>query len=81
MLAIFFVGAIVTYFMLPYDWFMEIIGFLATFIEAMLGKFALNKRKFSGNDMQTETQMALHSKVLPNFCATSKGNQRKACQL
>lgn len=39
MLAIFFVGAIATYFMLPYDWFMETIGFLATFIEAMLGKF------------------------------------------
>lgn len=38
MLALFFIGAIVTYFMLPYDWFMEIIGFLATFIEAMLGK-------------------------------------------
>lgn len=38
MLAVFFVGAIITFFMLPYHWFMETIGFLATFIEAMLGK-------------------------------------------
>lgn len=44
MLAMFFIGAIVTYFMLPYDWFMEIIGFLATFIEAMLGKFYIYNR-------------------------------------
>lgn len=39
MLAVFFVGAIITFFMLPYTWFMETIGFLATFIEAMLGTF------------------------------------------
>lgn len=42
MLATFFIGAIVTYFMLPYHWFMETIGFLATFIEAMLGKLNSN---------------------------------------
>lgn len=45
MLALFFIGAIVTYFMLPYDWFMEIIGFLATFIEAMLGKWKVDGEK------------------------------------
>lgn len=46
MLAVFFIGAIVTYFMLPYNYVMETIGFLATFIEAMLGKLCciqLNK--------------------------------------
>lgn len=38
MLAVWLIGAIITYFMLPYIWFMETIGFLAVFIEAMLGK-------------------------------------------
>ncbi|XP_055377316.1 solute carrier family 66 member 2 isoform X1 [Condylostylus longicornis] len=31
------VGAAITYLMLPYDWFMETVGFLAVFTEAMLG--------------------------------------------
>lgn len=38
MLAVWLVGAIITFFMLPYMWFNEIMGFLAVFIEAMLGK-------------------------------------------
>lgn len=38
MLAIWLIGAIITFFMLPYMWFNEIMGFLAVFIEAMLGK-------------------------------------------
>lgn len=38
MLAIWFVGAIITYFMLPFTYFMESVGFMAVFIEAMLGK-------------------------------------------
>lgn len=38
MLAVWFVGAIITYFMLPFTLFMESVGFMAVFIEAMLGK-------------------------------------------
>lgn len=38
MLAIWLVGAILTYFMLPFTFFMESVGFMAVFIEAMLGK-------------------------------------------
>ncbi|XP_055300297.1 solute carrier family 66 member 2 isoform X1 [Sitodiplosis mosellana] len=37
MLAVWFVGAIITYFMLPFTFFMESVGFMAVFIEAMLG--------------------------------------------
>jgi len=39
MLVMWAVGAGVTYFMLPVNWFMETIGFLAVFTEAMLGEF------------------------------------------
>lgn len=39
MLVVWAVGAAVTYCMLPVKWFMETIGFLALFTEAMLGKF------------------------------------------
>jgi hypothetical protein len=38
MLVVWAVGSVVTYFMLPVDWFMETIGFLAVFTEAMLGE-------------------------------------------
>lgn len=38
MLAIWFVGAVITFFMLPFTFFMESVGFMAVFIEAMLGK-------------------------------------------
>ncbi|XP_031623187.1 solute carrier family 66 member 2 isoform X2 [Contarinia nasturtii] len=37
MLALWLVGAIITYFMLPFKEFMETVGFFAVFIEAMLG--------------------------------------------
>lgn len=37
MLAFWLVGGIVTYFMLPYSLFMETMGFVALFTEAMLG--------------------------------------------
>lgn len=40
MLVVWAVGAAVTYIMLPVNWFMEMIGFLAVFTEAMLGKSA-----------------------------------------
>lgn len=39
MLVVWAIGAAVTYLMLPTVWFMEIMGFLAVFIEAMLGKY------------------------------------------
>jgi uncharacterized protein with PQ loop repeat len=39
MLVVWAVGAAVTYMMLPVNWFMETIGFLAVFTEAMLGEF------------------------------------------
>lgn len=44
MLIVWAVGACVTYLMLGQDWFMETIGFLAVFVEAMLGapQFARN---------------------------------------
>jgi hypothetical protein len=38
MLVVWAVGAAVTYIMLPVNWFMEMIGFLAVFTEAMLGE-------------------------------------------
>lgn len=37
MLVVWVVGAGITYLMLDVDWFMELIGFLAVFTEAMLG--------------------------------------------
>lgn len=37
MLVVWAVGAAITYLMLPVNWFMEMIGFLAVFTEAMLG--------------------------------------------
>lgn len=40
MLAVWFVGAVITYFMLPYTFFMEAVGFIAVFTEAMLGKLS-----------------------------------------
>lgn len=49
MLAVWFVGAIVTYFMLPFPWFMESMGFVALFSEAMLGEWWLCARKNSIN--------------------------------
>lgn len=39
MLVVWAIGAAVTYILLPVTWFMEIIGFLAVFTEAMLGEF------------------------------------------
>lgn len=39
MLVVWAVGAAVTYLMLSVDWFMEIVGFVAVFTEAMLGLF------------------------------------------
>lgn len=41
MLVVWAIGAAVTYLMLPTVWFMEIMGFLAVFIEAMLGKYRI----------------------------------------
>lgn len=38
MLVIWFIGSIITYFMLPCQWFMESMGFIALLTEAMLGK-------------------------------------------
>jgi hypothetical protein len=39
MLVVWAIGAAITYLMLPISWFMESIGFLAVFTEAMLGGF------------------------------------------
>jgi solute carrier family 66, member 2 len=41
MLVVWAVGAAVTYIMLPVNWFMETIGFLAVFTEAMLGELII----------------------------------------
>lgn len=38
MLVVWAIGAAVTYVMLPVNWFMETMGFLAVFTEAMLGE-------------------------------------------
>lgn len=38
MLLVWAVGAAITYLMLSIDWFMETVGFVAVFTEAMLGK-------------------------------------------
>lgn len=39
MLVLWFIGGIITYFILKYEYVMEFIGFAAVFIEAMLGVF------------------------------------------
>lgn len=39
MLVVWVVGAAITYLMLSVTWFMETVGFLAVFTEAMLGMF------------------------------------------
>ena len=47
MLVVWAIGAAVTYLLLPVNWFMETIGFLAVFTEAMLGKyFSINVPRF-----------------------------------
>lgn len=43
MLVVWAIGAAITYIMLPVNWFMEIIGFLAVFTEAMLGKLRASR--------------------------------------
>ena len=42
MLVVWAVGAAITYLMLSIDWFMETVGFVAVFTEAMLGLFPLS---------------------------------------
>ncbi|XP_070492536.1 solute carrier family 66 member 2 isoform X2 [Chironomus tepperi] len=53
MLVVWAVGAAVTYIMLPVNWFMEMIGFLAVFTEAMLGapQFLRNYKNKSTHGM------------------------------
>lgn len=41
MLVVWIVGAFITYLMLPVTWFMESVGFLAVFTEAMLGEYVV----------------------------------------
>ena len=41
MLVVWAVGAAITYLMLSIDWFMETVGFVAVFTEAMLGLYSL----------------------------------------
>lgn len=43
MLVVWAIGAAITYIMLPINWFMEIIGFLAVFTEAMLGELRTSR--------------------------------------
>lgn len=56
MLVLWAVGAAVTYLMLPFDWFMEIVGFMAVFIEAMLGspQFTRNFKNKSTEGMSIQ---------------------------
>lgn len=56
MLVIWAIGAAITYLMLPVDWFMEGMGFLAVFIEAMLGapQFMRNFRTKSTKGMSIQ---------------------------
>lgn len=42
MLVVWAVGAAITYLMLSVIWFMETVGFVAVFTEAMLGKYKLH---------------------------------------
>lgn len=53
MLVVWAIGAAVTYILLPVTWFMEIIGFLAVFTEAMLGapQFLRNYKNKSTHGM------------------------------
>lgn len=43
MLVVWAVGAAITYLMLSVHWFMESMGFVAVFTEAMLGKATLHQ--------------------------------------
>ncbi|XP_063700553.1 solute carrier family 66 member 2 isoform X1 [Culicoides brevitarsis] len=56
MLVVWAIGAAVTYLMLPFVWFMEIVGFMAVFIEAMLGapQFLKNFRTKSTQGMSIQ---------------------------
>ncbi|XP_062547066.1 solute carrier family 66 member 2 isoform X1 [Armigeres subalbatus] len=53
MLVVWIVGAFITYLMLPVTWFMESVGFLAVFTEAMLGapQFLRNYKNKSTHGM------------------------------
>uniref|UniRef100_A0A336MM96 Solute carrier family 66 member 2 n=2 Tax=Culicoides sonorensis TaxID=179676 RepID=A0A336MM96_CULSO len=56
MLVVWAIGAAITYLMLPFVWFMEIVGFMAVFIEAMLGapQFLKNFRTKSTQGMSIQ---------------------------
>jgi hypothetical protein len=64
MLVVWAVGAAVTYIMLPVNWFMETIGFLAVFTEAMLGELIVfpfsppcsNYRTFHAQDCRNSLE-------------------------
>lgn len=87
MLVVFFVGAIITYFMLPYDFFMETIGFLATFIEAMLGKllyFSLNfSHRIQSNSwlLNTMNLSLSPSKGAPQFIRNFKSKSTQGMSI
>lgn len=89
MLAVWLIGAIITFFMLPYMWFNEIMGFMAVFIEAMLGKCRRRRHTFASKQPSHRnrflirfTSFIIRSRPFPqvprNSCAISTINQRKA---
>lgn len=72
MLVLWAIGAAVTYIMLPVNWFMETIGFLAVFTEAMLGELTHRSSLTSPSDARFCLQ------VRRNFSATTRTNRRMA---
>lgn len=72
MLVVWAIGAAVTYVLLPVTWFMEIIGFLAVFTEAMLGKSVEPT-----NESDTSI-LFIFFQERRNFSETTKINQRMA---
>lgn len=71
MLVVWAVGAAVTYIMLPVNWFMETIGFLAVFTEAMLGKLmTFNQPRFDFIEGFSP------EKVCHSFLETTRTSQR-----
>lgn len=59
MLVVWAIGAAVTYIMLPFDWFMEGVGFMAVFIEAMLGSPQFMRNFKSKSTQGMSIQMVL----------------------
>lgn len=77
MLLVWAIGAAITYLLLSIEWFMETIGFLAVFTEAMLGKTSTNSN-LETNSYLYPFSFVFFFQVLHNFWEISIINQHTA---